>query len=191
MSSRFLHDFCTEDLSISLQTFFSCDVKAKGALKGPNANRGRENRLNSDPPSLRTGQADPASGSPVGGFTSERIDEPRQGLWSRRTTPARQRKRWANKDGPSTQPQRARVSPACWASAAGGVSVDPVRHFSPLLRSLRSVVTTSDEVPWESSYPLSGSRSGGSGQSSTVTPQPRIPQPRSPNYTEVQIYVEP
>src|SRR5438309_7220653 len=63
-------------------------------------NRGRENRKGFPLPPNRTGGS-PASGSPVGGLTSERIDEPVHVQLSRRTAHAGQRKHSASEDGPT------------------------------------------------------------------------------------------
>src|SRR6478609_7860233 len=56
---------------------------------------GRTHWFASLPPPNRTGGS-PASGSPVGGLTSKRIDGPKHGPLSSYTTPARERRRSAN-----------------------------------------------------------------------------------------------
>src|SRR5437879_13698146 len=61
-------------------------------------NRGRENRKGFPLPPNRTGGS-PASGSPVGGLTSERIDEPVHVQLSRRTDHAGPRKNSDGEDG--------------------------------------------------------------------------------------------
>ena len=87
--------------------------------------RGRESETLPLPPN-RTGGS-PASGSPVGGFTSERIDKPSHGRRSERTALARQRRHWASGDGPcrGLDPGVPGARARCCAAACGPRSPRP------------------------------------------------------------------
>ena len=87
-------------------------LNAGSAVVGPAAqpegrqhDRGRESQLKFWPPlpPNRTGGF-PASGSPVGGLTSERIDGSPAGLRVRRTTPGRHRRHSANTENQAEPP---------------------------------------------------------------------------------------
>ncbi len=70
-------------------------------------------------PPNRTGGF-PASGSPVDGFTSERIDRPGHGRYSGSTALGRRRRHSANAENPGREPGRV----ACSVSAASPAGVD-------------------------------------------------------------------
>src|SRR3954453_20774084 len=94
------------------------------APEEPRNDRGREGRLSSRSPlpPNRTGGS-PASGSPVGGFTSERIDGPDHGRGCRRTAHAQQRRYSASDDGPDPDPVLVSLGggAGCFEGASGPI----------------------------------------------------------------------
>src|ERR1700692_4767664 len=78
-----------------IKTLISQFFTIEGEIVEVRIGVGRTDWIRSPLPPNRT-CGSPASGSPVGGFTSERIDGPGHRLLGRSTAPAQQSRRWAS-----------------------------------------------------------------------------------------------